>query len=71
MQKEFYMVYLEGQQNPVYKHVTFESAKNEAKRLTEKYNLKSYVLGTIVSFRVPDKFVTEECNVTELENLPF
>ena len=55
----------------MYKHVTFESAKNEAKRLTEKYNLKSYVLGTIVSFRVPDKFVTEECNVTELENLPF
>ena len=65
-QKEFYMVYLEGQNAPAAKHLTIESAKAEAKRLTEAYNLKSYVLGTITSFKLPEKFVEEQCAVIEI-----
>ena len=67
-QKEFYMVFLEGQQTPTYKHETLESATKEAKRLTEMKGLKSYVLGTITSFKIPEKFVEEKCTV---EELPF
>ena len=62
------MVFLEGQQAPAYKHETLDSAINEAKRLTEMYCLKSYVLGTITSFKMPEKFVEEKCTV---EELPF
>ena len=46
-QKEFYMVFLEGQQTPAYKHETLDSATKEAKRLTEMHGAKSYVLGTM------------------------
>ena len=67
-QKEFYMVFLEGQQTPAHKHETLDSATKEAKRLTEMYCLKSYVLGTITSFKMPEKFVEEKCTV---EELPF
>ena len=67
-QKEFYMVFLEGKQAPAYKHETLDSAINEAKRLTGLHSLKSYVLGTITSFKMPEKYVEEKCTV---EELPF
>lgn len=67
-QREFYMVFLEGGNTPSYKHDSISSAIAEAKRLTELHGKKSYVLGTIKSFRLPEKIVEEKCTV---EELPF
>lgn len=44
MEKEFYMVYVDGQNSPTYKHDTKESAETEAKRLSEKLGKKAFVL---------------------------
>lgn len=44
MEKTFYMVYVDGQGAPTYKHETKESAENEAKRLAKKLRKSTYVL---------------------------
>ena len=46
----FFMVYVEGEHTPAYKHNNLTSAETEAKRLAESLNKKSYVLCSIKSF---------------------
>ena len=56
----FYMVYLEGERTPTFRHVTMDSAEQEAKRLAETHGKKAYVLATIKSFE-NTKFKVEDC----------
>lgn len=69
MAKEhFYMVYAEGGNVPVCRHITIESAEAEAQRLAEKLNTRTYVLASIKSFTLR-KFDVEDCRPTD--DLPF
>jgi hypothetical protein len=42
--KTFYMVFVEGRNEPSQRHYEIEMAVNEAKRLCEKEGKKSYIL---------------------------
>lgn len=44
--KTFYMVYAEGKNAPKYRHLTFESAKKEAERLSKELGVRCYVLAS-------------------------
>lgn len=66
----FFMVYLEGERSPVYKHDSLTSAENEAKRLAELHNRKAYVLCSIKSFEV-NKFMVKDCRPDCGDDLPF
>lgn len=63
----FYMVFLENERNPAFKHQTLSLAENEAKRLAMVHNKKSYVLKSLKSF-VFNNFIETPC--TE-DYLPF
>lgn len=60
------MVYLENQQTPTFRHNTYLSALNEAKRLAKQFNLKAYILMSIESVEL-NEFKTERIN----DDLPF
>ena len=70
MKQSFFMVFVEGGNNPTRRHYTLEIAENEAKRLTEKSGLKSWVLCSIKSFSIPEKFTISDCR-PDLDELPF
>lgn len=59
MTQPFYMVYLEGSGAPTYKHITFESAETEAKRLAKAHRSKAYVLCSVKSFEVNEFSVVD------------
>ena len=44
--KTFYMVYAEGKNAPKNRHLTFESAKKEAERLSKQLGVRCYVLAS-------------------------
>lgn len=67
--KGFYMIYLEGGNNPTFKHSTFESADIEAKRLAKKYGRKAYILSTLKSVEI-DVFKEIDCRPNDCE-MPF
>ena len=52
MANKFYMVYLENERTPTYKHPNIESAKTEAKRLARTYGKKAYILVSIKSIEL-------------------
>jgi hypothetical protein len=54
------MLPVEGENIPVYKHKSIESAENEAKRLAETLDKKVYVLCSVKSFEV-SKFIVKDC----------
>ena len=64
----FYMVFVEGQYTPTYKHTTQQSAETEAKRLAKELGLKAYVLTTIKSFEI-NEFTVKDCRPSD--ELPF
>ena len=66
----FFMVYVEGEHPPAYKHSDLTSAETEAKRLAESLNRKSYVLCSIKSFEV-NKFTVRDCRPALGDDLPF
>ncbi len=67
----FYMVYVEGNDAPAYKHFSLTDAETEAKRLAELLNKKAYILCTIKSFEV-NKFNIEDCRPKQnTDELPF
>ncbi|WP_259295885.1 hypothetical protein [Bacteroides xylanisolvens] len=66
----FFMVYVEGEHTPAYKHSDLTSAETEAKRLAESLNRKAYVLCSIKSFEV-NKFMVRDCRPTLGDDLPF
>lgn len=67
--QSFFMVFLENGNDPTFRHNTLEGAEKEAKRLTELTGRKSWVLCSIKSISVPQKFTIEDCS-PELD-LPF
>lgn len=68
----FYMVYVEGQSSPTYKHGTMESATKEADRLAKSLNKKSFVLAAVMEIRpeVITSAVSIE-NMQKEEDYPF
>ena len=65
----FFMVYLENERTPVYKHSNLESAETEAKRLSKAYGKKAFVLCSLKSFEIID-FKVEDCR-PDSSDLPF
>ena len=65
----FFMVYLENERTPTYKHTTLESAENEAKRLSKQYCKKAFVLCSLKSFEIVE-FKVEDCR-PDVDELPF
>lgn len=71
MEKEiFYMVYLDNERTPTFKHKTLKSAEIEAKRLSKMYTKKAIVLCTIKSFELVD-FNIHDCRPDNELDLPF
>lgn len=68
----FYMVYVEGQSSPTYKHGTMESATKEADRLAKALNKQSFVLAAVMEIRpeVITSAVSIE-NMQKEEDYPF
>ena len=64
---EFFMVYVDGQKAPTYKHDTEQSAVAEAKRLAKLLNKKAYVLIAFKSYEL-NEFKEERI---PYEQLPF
>ncbi|MDP3443095.1 MAG: hypothetical protein Q8T08_09585, partial [Ignavibacteria bacterium] len=70
MSKEvFFMVYLENERTPTYKHSTLESAETEAKRLSKLNRKKAFVLCSLKSFEIIE-FTVEDCR-PDVDDLPF
>lgn len=67
--KFFFMVYLENERTPIYKHSTLESAETEAKRLSKQYGKKAYVLCSLKSFEIVE-FKVEDCR-PDVDMVPF
>ena len=63
--KEFYMIYVEGQDSPTRKHTTYQDALKEAERLARMMHRKTYILGTIECLEVND-IIRTNCSVGEL-----
>lgn len=71
MKKEaFYMVFVEGERTPAYKHPALELAEMEAKRLAQLTEKPAYVLASIKSIEVPPKFIVNDIR-PEGQDLPF
>lgn len=66
--QSFFMVYMEGGENPTVRHATQMLAENEAKRLAELHGKKTWVLASIKSFELT-KFKETDCRPDD--NLPF
>lgn len=65
----FYMVYLEGQRTPAFKHPTYTSACKEATRLSMEHHSTAYVLRAFMQIRVTTKMI--ELEEPEDSDLPF
>lgn len=68
--KMFFMVYVEGQRAPEYKHRSLKEAEAEAKRLAKLTERRAFVLATVKSFEVL-LFDEQDCRPNDLEDLPF
>jgi hypothetical protein len=70
MAKEvFFMVYLENERTPTYKHANIESAEMEAKRLSKVFGKKAFVLCSLKSFEIVE-FKVQDCR-HKIADLPF
>ena len=65
----FFMVYLQDERTPTYRHATLDGAENEAKRLAEQYGKKAFVLCSLKSFEL-EKFKVEDYR-PDIDELPF
>ncbi len=71
MRNPFFMVFLEGENTPSFKHANINSATTEAERLARVHRKKAYVLCTIKSIEL-NEFKTEDLRpIEEKDNLPF
>ena len=64
------MVFVEGEHTPSCKHTSIESAEMEAKRLTEQTKKTSYVLASVKSISLPEKFIVADVR-PEGQDLPW
>ena len=69
MKEIFFMVFVQGEHTPSYKHSSIESAETEAKRLAKLLSKKAYVLCSIKSFEI-NEFKIEDCR-PDNNDLPF
>ena len=67
--KTFFMVFMEYGHTPTFKHETYESACNEAQRLSRLHKKKTWVLCTLKSYEIVE-FHEKDCR-PEIEDLPF
>ena len=67
--QNFFMVYLENESTPTYRHESLKSAEDEAKRLAKMHRKKAFVLCSIKSFEI-NEFIEKDCVPDEFE-LPF
>jgi hypothetical protein len=65
----FFMVFVENESTPTYKHETLASAETEAKRLSKMLGKKAWVLCTLKSFQIVE-FEVKDCR-PNTEELPF
>ncbi len=71
MKNPFFMVYLEGERTPTYKHEDVIVATTEAERLARVHRKKAFVLCTIKSIEL-NEFKTEDLRPRkEEDDLPF
>lgn len=64
----FFMVYLQDERTPTYKHATLDGAEQEAKRLSKLYGKKAFVLCSLKSFEIVE-FKETDCRPDS--ELPF
>ena len=68
----FYMVYMDGEGAPTYKHTTHALALKEAERLSLLFGKKTYVLLALKSIEPAPKTITKELSIpTQEDDLPF
>jgi len=67
--QSFFMVFLEGERTPTYKHATLESAEQEAQRLSKQFRKKAYILCSLKSFEISE-FIVKDCR-PKIDDLPF
>lgn len=66
------MIFLEGGEAPKYQHSDFMMATREAERLAELTGKKAFVLCSIASVKLADKFQKEDLRPEILKDeLPF
>ena len=65
MEKEFYMIYVEGMQSPTCKHYSIEAARSEAQRLALKMSRPVVILQSVKKIEV-NMFIE-----TDYRDLPF
>jgi hypothetical protein len=59
MNQHFFMVYLENERTPTFKHKTLNEAEEEAKRLSKLFGKKAFVLCSLKSFEILEFKVTD------------
>ena len=67
--QHFFMVYLDEERTPTYRHSTLGGAEQEAKRLSKQYGKKAFVLCSLKSFEIVE-FKVEDCR-PDVDELPF
>jgi len=67
--QSFFMVYVENERTPTYKHATLNGAEEEAKRLSKQLGKKAYILCSLKSFELQE-FKINDCR-PEVDDLPF
>ena len=67
--QHFFMVFLEDERTPTYRHATLDGAEQEAKRLSKQYGKKAFVLCSLKSFEV-NEFTIKDCR-PDIDELPF
>lgn len=66
---EFFMIYVEGESSPTFKHLSYESAVTEAKRLARAFKKKVYILHATKYFELNE---FKEVNlIQEDPDVPF
>lgn len=67
--QHFFMVFLQDERTPAYRHATLNGAEEEAKRLSKQYGKKAFVLCSLKSFEI-NEFTIKDCR-PDIDELPF
>ena len=67
--QHFFMVYLQDERTPTYRHATLDGAEQEAKRLSKLYGKRAFVLCSLKSFEIVE-FKETDCR-PDIPDLPF
>ena len=68
--KYFFMIYIQGERTPVFKHNDINSAEIEARRLSKEHKKKAYILCSIKSIEF-NEFIVEDLRPKSEDELPF